>query len=237
MNARDPAGGHVPSCNTGVMAKRWRDEVAPNTRSGLLRRRKGAGAGAVETLDRDDETTKRRRIAGERPSTNDADDTTSDASEAAVETDQAPDESATETESQTLAKELTDKTAKRPRIPQPVWATVTGIVVGALLTGLVYAGMQAFDAIYNTPAGGGTGAVVLVVVLVVSLVVGRFLLKWQGLPDPNATTLLAILLIVIVTLAALLPIVFSAWMLGVTPVLGGASYLVAHLLITRFGNQ
>ncbi|UYM07730.1 hypothetical protein [Solicola gregarius] len=208
-------------CHTGAMAKRWRDEIALSKRSGLLRRRKGTNTGGVDTLERDDETTKRRRIAGERPGSK------------PDETDTAAEPS----ESQELAAELAEKLAGRRRIPQPVWATTTGLVVGALLTGLVYAGMQTFQAIYNTPAGGGTGAVVLVAVLIVSLVAGRSLLKWRGLPDPNATTLLAVLLVVIVILAALLPIVFSAWMLLVTPLLGGASYLVSHLLIAHFGSR
>ncbi|MDN5856843.1 MAG: hypothetical protein L0K86_29205, partial [Actinomycetia bacterium] len=93
-----------------------------------------------------------------------------------------------------------------------------------------------FQAIYNTPAGDGVGAVVLVAVLVVSMLVGRFLLKWRGLHDPNATALLGILLMAIVTLGVLLPIVFTAWMLVITPLLGAASYLVSHLLVTQFGQ-
>lgn len=223
------------------MAKRWRDEVAPSKRSALLKRRRPDSEGGVGTLDRDDDATKRRRIAGERPSlkADDADgETTADMATDAADTEQPESATAeTKSESQEIAAELAEKSGRRVRVPQPVWATVTGIVVGALLTGLVYAGIQAFQAIYNTPAGGGTGAVVLVAVLVVSLFAGRTLLKWRGLPDPNATTLLAVLLVVIVTLAVLLPIVFSAWMLLVTPILGGASYLVSHLLIAHFGSS
>lgn len=121
------------------------------------------------------------------------------------------------------------------RTSRPIAATLIGLTVGAVLTGLVYAGMQAFQAIYNTPAGDGVGAVTLVVVLLVSMLAGRYLLRWRGLPDPNATTLLAVMLMVIVTLAFLLPIVFSPWMLLITPALGAASYVASHLLIAHLG--
>lgn len=222
-------------CHTGAMAKRWRDEAAPSKRSGLLRRRKGA-TGGVDTLEPEDDAPKRRRIAGERPSLK-ADDASDEpgtlSTPATQEEAERPDG---KSESREMAQALAEKSPNRRRFPQALWAAATGLVVGALLTGLVYAGMQAFQAIYNTPAGNGVGAGVLVAVLVIAMLAGRFLLKWRNLHDPSATTLLAVLLMVIVTLGVLLPIVFSTWMLLITPLLGAATYLLSHLLVTHFGQ-
>lgn len=218
------------------MAKRWRDVVAADKRGNALKRRTH-NPGGVGTLE-DDETTKRRRIAGERPAA--GADTAAKPTDATASEKQPADSdtgSNTGSESQRLANKRATKPITRTAVINALWATLTGLIVGAALTGLVYAGMQAFQAIYNTPAGDGVGAAVLVVVLVISMLVGRSLLKWRGLHDPNATTLLGVLLMLIVTLAALLPIVFSSWMLLITPLLGAVTYLLSHLLVTHFGSQ
>lgn len=233
-----PAG---TPCHTVGMAKRWRDETARNGDSLLERRELAEPEGEAEPADRADEPTKRRRIAGERRrSTAEAetDATTKIVSKPRAHADSASTDTANKDgdDSATRAQDMAATSALRTRLAAPAWATLTGLIVGGVLTGLVYAGMQAFQAIYNTPAGDGVGAVVLVAVLVASLLVGRLLLTWRGLHDPNATALLGILLMVIVTLGVLLPIVFTAWMLLVTPLLGAASYLISHLLVTHFGN-
>lgn len=231
------------------MAKRSRDEAAASKGGSLLKRREVADSdGATDTLDRTGESTKRRRIAGERrtPVDTDTDADTVTATETTKEpesksgSDSTPKKARSKGnagDSEARARDLAAKPRLRTRLAAPAWAALTGLVVGGVLTGLVYAGMQTFQAIYNTPAGDGVGAVVLVAVLVVSMLVGRFLLKWRGLYDPSATTLLGILLMAIVTLGVLLPIVFTAWMLLITPLLGAATYLVSHLLVTHFGNQ
>lgn len=185
----------------------------------------------------DEPAERRRRIAGERPKP--AEDATEDAEGAEDATD-ADDElgaGGESTESRTLAQALASIRPGRARLVAATTALLIGVVVGAVLTGLVYAGMRAFQAIYDTPAGDGVGAVVLVVVLAVSMLAGRYLLGRRGLPDPSATSLLGIMLMVIVTLGLLLPVVFSAWMLAIAPALGGLSYLVSHLLIAHFGDH
>lgn len=179
----------------------------------MVKRLKDPGSEeADDAAERAEEPTKRRRIAGERRS------------------------SAPAADSEDMARELATRPGLQKRLAAPAWAGLTGLVVGGVLTGLVYAGMQTFQAIYNTPAGDGVGAVVLVAVLAISMLVGRLMLRWRGLHDPNATALLGVLLMMIVTLAVLLPIVFTAWMLLVTPLLGAATHVIAHLLVTRFGT-
>lgn len=191
------------------------------------------GPGSVE-----EQAERRRRIAGERPrpaGSDDADGPAEDSDEIddSDEAD-ASDSDDTPAESRTLAQSATALDPKRARMIAAATALAIGAVVGVVLTALVYAGMQAFQAIYHTPAGDGVGAVLLVVVLVIAVLTGRWLLRLRGLPDPNATTLLGMMLIAIVTLGLLLPIVFSVWMLVITPVLGALSYLGAHLIIARF---
>lgn len=200
-------------------------------RTALLKRRNRTESG---TTDEAAPAERRRRIAGERPATGDDEPA---ADERPEETDNRPGGADTSETSKPLSRLLTLEPPDRAQVVAALSAAGTGVVVGAVLTGLVYAGMRAFEAIYNTPAGNGVGAIVLLAVVVVSLLVGRYLLRWRGLPDPNATTLLGLALMAIVTLGALLPIVFSSWMLLITPLLGGVSYLVAHLLVAHFGER
>lgn len=187
-------------------------------RATLLKRRGHDEAG--DGVDRD--ATERRRIAGERPN---AKPTAEPEATAAAEPTVEPEPAAPSA-----------PPSRRGRAAAAIAFTV-GLVVGLLIDGLVYGGMRSFDAIYDTPAGGWVGAIVLACVLVVAVLAGRYLLRSRGLPDPSATALLGILLMLIVTLAALIPIVFSVWMLVITPLMGGLAFLAAHLLIARFGSR
>lgn len=199
--------------------------------SAVLRRR------GTQSATDGEEPAERRRIAGERPRPSEPATRATDAADEAttgVDAEQGDD-------STTRRRPLDDRLASlrpdRAQVVAAASALLVGVVVGAVLTGLVYAGMQGFQAIYHTPAGGAVGAVVLLVVLVAAMLTGRFLLGRRRLPDPGATSLLGIMLMVIGTLGLLLPVVFSVWMLAITPALGGLSYLVSHLLIAHFGDR
>src|SRR5699024_2654284 len=190
------------ACHTGAMAKKPRAETAAGKGGHPQKPREPTDPGGdIESVDPAEEATKRRRIAGERRTTavdagDDSDtatkvvDTPESTTNAASKETPEDDASDSSGDSEARARDLAAKPRLRTRMAAPAWATLTGLIVGGVLTGLVYAGMQTFQVIYNTPAGDGVGAVVLVAVLIVSMLIGRFLLKWRGLHDPNATTLL-----------------------------------------------
>lgn len=120
----------------------------------------------------------------------------------------------------------------------PVAAAVTGVVVGLAGVGGTVAGLAGCEAVRGvSTCGGGTGLLLLVGIVAVMVLLGAAVLKGLGARDAGATSFLGVGIVVVVTMLALLEVVYSPWMVLVVPVLTGASYLLAHWVTSRFAGD
>lgn len=127
-------------------------------------------------------------------------------------------------------------TLPRFDVPGPTAAAVTGVVVGLLGVGATLLALAGCDLVRGASScGGPSGLLLLVLVLVAMVLVGRLLLTMLGAGDGAAgASFLAVGVVAVVTMLVLLEVIYSPWMLLVVPLLGGASYVLAHWVTTRF---
>jgi len=106
-------------------------------------------------------------------------------------------------------------------------AAVTGIVVGLLAVALGYLSYELFSATRGTSAGGGWGALVLVVVAFVAFAAGELLLGGFGIAHGRATSAMSIMLVLVLLLTFFLELAAgrAAWVL--IPVLGMACFALS----------
>ena len=106
-------------------------------------------------------------------------------------------------------------------------AAITGLVVGLLAVALGYLSYELFSATRGTSAGGGWGALVLVVVAFVSFAVGETLLGGFGVDHGRFISSMSIMLVLVLVLTFFLNLAAGrgAWIL--IPVLGVATFVVS----------
>lgn len=127
---------------------------------------------------------------------------------------------------------------RRPRRPRPTvapWLTgiAAGLLVGLLSVALVALAMAGFEAVRGTSSGGGPGFLVLVAIVALAAVVGRFLLAFGGVPYPGMTSFLGLCAVLVMVLLFLMGEVFSVWMWLVIPVLAAIMFALFTLLLPR----
>ena len=110
------------------------------------------------------------------------------------------------------APTLVDEVAQRPsraapganvrlHLPRPLAAVITGLVVGVVAVGLVWASQEACEAWRGTSScGGGPGLLLLVLVVVVLTILGGALLRAFAVDRAGSTSTLAVGIAVVVTL-------------------------------------
>lgn len=114
-------------------------------------------------------------------------------------------------------------------------ALVTGLVVGAVLVGLTWAGMRGCEAARGTSScGTGPGMLGLIAILVLAVVVGSVLLRGFGVPDPGATSFLAVGLTGAIALLFLVDVLDTWPMLIVIPAVTAATFLLSWWVTTTF---
>jgi len=69
------------------------------------------------------------------------------------------------------------------------------------------------------------------------ILLGSALLRALGVPGSGSTSFLAVGILAVISMLALLDVIFSAWMFLVIPVLAAVAYLVAHWVTTRFEDE
>ena len=121
-----------------------------------------------------------------------------------------------------------------PAINQRLAAVVTGLVVGAVGTALIYLSLQGCDAIRGAQSCGGAGVPIIVVILIVMGLLGGFVLAAWKFSDPRATSALGVGLLCVLMMVALMQQLFSAWMFLVVPLVCAVSFLLAHWVTTAF---
>ena len=113
-------------------------------------------------------------------------------------------------------------------------AIVTGALVGALTVGLTWAALRGCEAVKGTSSCGGPGLLLLVVILILAILLGSFLLRAFGVPDPGSNSFLAVGLLAVLTLLFLMDALFSWWILVVVPVLAILTFALAHWVTVAF---
>ena len=106
-------------------------------------------------------------------------------------------------------------------------AAITGLVVGLLAVALGYLSYELFTATRGTTAGGGWGALVLVVVAFVSFAVGEILLGGFGVASGRFISAMSIMLVLVLVLTFFLNLAAGrgAWIL--IPALGVVTFMVS----------
>jgi hypothetical protein len=126
------------------------------------------------------------------------------------------------------------KVRRRPSLPPLAAAALTGAVVGLLLVGLMWAGLESCDFLIGTSSCGGGGVAMWLAILVLVVIVGRFVLRWFGLDEAGSTSFLGVGLTAVVILLLLSPFLEDPWMALVMPVVSAAAYALSHWVTTAF---
>lgn len=124
-----------------------------------------------------------------------------------------------------------------PHINLYLASAITGAVVGifAVLAGLV--SLQIFESTRGVAGGGGLwGGLAFVVVAVLGHTLGALLLQGFGSRSARLTSFLGIVLAIVAILALFLGLADSAAALVLLPLLGIATYTIAHWLIDLAEN-
>jgi hypothetical protein len=106
-------------------------------------------------------------------------------------------------------------------------AAVTGVVVGLFAVTLGYLSYELFSATRGTSAGGGWGALVLVVVAFVTFAVGELLLGGFGVDHGRFISAMSVMLVLVLVLTFFLELAAGpiAWILF--PVLGVIAFMAS----------
>ena len=123
----------------------------------------------------------------------------------------------------------------RPALPQlgatPA-ALVTGLVVGAVTVGLVWASQQGCELLRGTSSCGNAGFLLLLAVFVAAAWLGGALLRGFGVDDGGSTSFLAMGIVAVVLMLFLADVLFAWWMVLVVPAVSMLAYLLSHRVTT-----
>ncbi|MGH3361797.1 MAG: hypothetical protein ACRDOM_04990 [Nocardioides sp.] len=124
--------------------------------------------------------------------------------------------------------------ARPPSVGGMPAAIITGALVGALTVGLTWAALRGCEAVKGASSCGGPGLLLLVAILVAMIVLGSFLLRAWGVPDPGSTSFLAVGLLAVLTLLFLMDALFDWWIVIIIPVLAILTFALAHWVTVAF---
>lgn len=116
-------------------------------------------------------------------------------------------------------------------------AAITGLVAGLLAVALGYLSYELFSATRGTTAGGGWGALVLVVVAFVTFAIGELMLGGFGVDHGRFISSLSIMLVLVFILMFFLELAAGpgAWIL--IPVLGMIAFMASCRLALLVADQ
>ncbi|GAB3790571.1 hypothetical protein [Nocardioides ungokensis] len=120
-----------------------------------------------------------------------------------------------------------------PAIGGMAAAMITGVLVGVFTVGLVWASMHLCEVVRGTSSCGGPGYLLLLGIVVAMVLLGAVLLRAWGLPDPSATSFLAVGLMGVLALL-MVDLLFNWWMIIVIPAIAAATFALAHRLTASF---
>ncbi len=116
------------------------------------------------------------------------------------------------------------------RVHVALAAAITGLLCGAVGTGLVWSGEQGCDALRGRPTCGGYGLPLLLVIIAVCYVIGVALLRAFGVDEAGAAAFFGVTLPLLVILGLLIDHVFDGWMVVALPGMAAVSFVVSVYL-------
>ncbi len=119
-----------------------------------------------------------------------------------------------------------------PRLGAVPAALTSGLVVGLLTVGLVWASQGVCEVVRGTSSCGDAGFLLLLAVLVVAGWLGGALLRAFGHPEGGSTSFLGMGLVAVVLLLFLADQLFAWWMVVAVPAVAMGGYVVAHRVTT-----
>ena len=114
-------------------------------------------------------------------------------------------------------------------------AVITGVLVGILTVGLVWASTRLCEVVRGTSSCGGPGYLLMLAIVVAMALLGAVLLRVWHLPEPGSTSVLAVGLMAVVALL-LVDLLFSWWMIVVIPAVTALTFALAHRLTASFAS-
>lgn len=116
-----------------------------------------------------------------------------------------------------------------PRMEQTTASAIVGLLVGLFTVGLAALFAMLFSELRGTSTGGGRwGSLTVVIVAFVAFAVGELLLATFHVRQPRVTSFLGICFTLFFIMAFFLNVVDGAWAWLVVPLLGAATYAIAH---------
>jgi hypothetical protein len=109
---------------------------------------------------------------------------------------------------------------------------VTGLLVGVITVGLVWASQRLCEVLRGTSSCGNAGFLLLLAVLVVAGLLGGALLRAFAVEDGGSTSFLAMGLVAVVLMLVLSDQLFAWWMVLVVPAVAMLAYVVAQRVTT-----
>ncbi len=113
-------------------------------------------------------------------------------------------------------------------------AVVTGILVGAATVGLTWGSLRVCELVRGASSCGGTGLLLLLLILVAMIFLGAGLLRFFGVADAGSTSFLAVGLLTVVVLLFLVDLLFNWWMIIVIPCVTLLTYTLSAWVTSSF---
>ncbi|WP_109507952.1 hypothetical protein [Nocardioides speluncae] len=125
-----------------------------------------------------------------------------------------------------------ERTVSLPALSGLPAAAVTGVAVGLLAVLLTYLALRGCEQVQGTSSCGGPGLFLLVAIMVICVLAGRFLLAGWNIPDPGSTSFLAVGLLAVIALLFLVNVLFEWWMIILIPLIGLCTFMLSHWVTT-----
>lgn len=120
-------------------------------------------------------------------------------------------------------------------MPVRLAVPLTGLAVGLLGVGLTWGALRGCVALRGSSScGGGPGLLFLIAIVVVMVLAGALLLRAFRVPDSGGASFLGVGIVGVITLVALLGVIFSPAMFVVIPLLTALAFGLAYWVTTRF---
>ncbi|MGA9344939.1 MAG: hypothetical protein WBV37_07550 [Nocardioidaceae bacterium] len=116
------------------------------------------------------------------------------------------------------------------RVHVALAAAITGLLCGAVGTGLVWSGERGCDSLRGRPTCGGYGLPMLLVIVAVCYVIGAVLLRMFAVEAAGVATFFGVTLPLVVILGLLIDYVFDGWMALALPGMAAVSFVVSVYL-------
>lgn len=119
-----------------------------------------------------------------------------------------------------------------PHLEQTRAAAIVGLFIGVITVGVVIFFTRLFSELRGTSTGGGRwGSLTVVIVAFIAFALGEYLLAKMHVRQPRVTSFMAMCLTLFAIMAFFLEPIRGAWAWLIVPLLGAATFAIAHRAI------